>query len=229
MGPIQVLIVSEDEVFRRGIASVFASQKSFQVINSLNHSEAIKLCISSQADLILLDLTVVCPDSTEIVGHLRKLCPCSKIIAIINSDFPEKFADIITKGIDSCLPEGIMRNNLIKAIELVCTSNLFLFPSLVKKFIYHSNHPKLNNVFSIHNYKDDSFACNFEELTNREKEILQLMAQNYTNKEIGKVLYISEPTVKTHVSSILHKLGQSNRSQAIVFAYKNGLLKYSLA
>ncbi|MGI6331862.1 MAG: response regulator transcription factor [Zhaonellaceae bacterium] len=230
MDSIKVLIVGEDEVFRKGIASVLASQKGFQVVNSLDSAEAVKQHAYSHADLILLDLTLIRKDSAELVQQLRRRCPCSKIVAIINSDLPESFAEIIANGIDSCLPEGIMRSNLIKAIELVCTSNLFFFPSLAKKFMHHSsNQPMLNNVLDINNYKVHSNTHDFQKLTKRELEILKLIAKNYTNKEIGKALFISEPTVKTHVSSILQKLGQSNRSQAILFAYKAGLLKDSLA
>lgn len=229
MEAIQVLVVSDDNRIRQGIASIFSTQEKFHVINSLNISETMEQCSYCPADLIILDLTTIKKDAVELVKNLKKRCPFSKVIAIISNDNLEGLADIIVYGIDSCIPEGLMCCNFIKAIELACSTGLFIFPLPAKNQMLQYIPPKTTKVLDMYSFKENTTTSIVEELTKRELEILELMAQNRTNKEIGKMLYISEPTVKTHVSSILHKLGQSNRAQAILFAYKTGLLKDSLA
>jgi len=113
-----------------------------------------------------------------------------------------------------------MRVCLVKAVELTCRAGVFCLPGDYKEKFIQSAGALVIDL-------DQQRAPNSNQndfLTRREKEILQLVAKDYSNREIASNLFISEPTVKTHVSSILRKLGQKNRSQAIVYAYQTGLL-----
>jgi two-component system vancomycin resistance associated response regulator VraR len=228
MDSIQAIIVGEEEAFRKGIASILEAQEAFQVINSLSILEAMKQFLCSKADLIIMDLRAPKNNTAEVVKALKQQCPCSKIIAIISNNPPFNLVEIIAYGIDSCIPEGLMCKNFIRAIKLACSSELFIFPIPAKQQMLQFNSSKATSVVDINCFKKPKGGI-ADELTKREQEILELMASNYSNKEIGKILYVTEPTVKTHVSSILRKLGQRNRAQAILFAYKTGLLNDSLA
>lgn len=118
-----------------------------------------------------------------------------------------------------------MRGCLIKTVELACRAGLFYLPYSLKKAVSLSKPYDTGNI----NELKDNILVNGESLTRREMEILQLMVKNYSNRQIAQKLFISEPTVKNHVSNILRKLGQSNRAGAVVYSYKMGLIKESKA
>ena len=220
MDKIRLLIASEDSSSGRGLTTIFGSESMFDVIGSFSLEEANEKSVCFQPDVILLDILGDITKNEPLIVQYKNECPCSLILALIGNEQLEKLGDLLAHGVDGCIPRGIIRGCLVKTVELACRSGLLCLPGSMKKMVSLARQDKVLNIC---HYKNN-IPGTTEVLTRREMEILQLMAKNYSNKEIAAKLFISEPTVKTHVSSILRKLGQNNRAQAVVYSYKNGLV-----
>ncbi|MDO7788429.1 response regulator transcription factor [Desulforamulus aquiferis] len=226
MDKIRLLIVSEDYPLSRGLTAIFSAETMFDVIGYLKFDEAISKCIELQPDAILVD---VCDKEVTYelsIAQVKKGCPCSMIFVLVDSEQTD-ISQTLINTIDGIIPRGIMRGCLVKTLELACQAGIFCLPGSYKRSV------PFGNVFNkvpenVIGKSDHSVVLDNENLTKREMEVLQLLANNFSNREIATKLYISEPTVKTHVSSILRKLGQSSRAQAIIYSYKTGLVKESL-
>jgi len=217
MDRIRVLIVSEDSSARRGLSTIFTADGTFEVLGGYSFDQSMDRSIELQPDVILVDISGGITNCMRQIKNIKKECPCSLIIALVDNEISENSTEEITRNFDSCIPKGIMRGCLIKSVELACRAGVFCLPVSFKKAVSISGNDK---VVSDEKSRDGIFGT----LTKREMEILHLMAKNFSNREIAAKLFISEPTVKTHVSSILRKLGQGNRAQAIIYSYKTGLI-----
>ena len=224
MDKIRLLIVTEDPSSRRGLISIFASESMFVVLGAFSPDEAIEKSVLLQPDMVLIDMIGNVLEYVLIISQIKNECPCSLILSIVENADSEALTKVLEQGLDGCIPRGIMRGCLVKTVELACQTGLFCLPGYTKRMVSFSKLKKDNNIDEIKNVMSNSS----ETLSKREMEILKLMAQNYSNGDIAGKLYISIPTVKTHVSSILRKLGQQNRAQAIVYSYKIGLIYESL-
>lgn len=224
MDRIRLLIASEDSSSRRGLTAIFSTEGLFEVIGDYPVDDAIEKSVASQPDIMLLDLNEEISDLDKKINHLKSECPCSLILALIENQYLARIPDLLAQGVDGCVPRGIIRGCLVKTVELACRSGILCLPGSFKKMASMARTEKIVNIGELKNCLPNSG----EYLTKREMEILQLMARNFSNREIAHKLFISEPTVKTHVSSILRKLGQSNRAHAIVYSYKIGLVNEAL-
>jgi len=217
---IRLLIAGDESSARKGLATIFSAEDVFEVLGEFTLDEASEKAVSCQPDVILLDM----PGDILKYGHkisdVKTGCPCSLILAVVGDEHSDTVAEMLETGLDGCVPRGIMRGCLVKTVELACMAGLLCLPASFKKVVSHFKPVEKISVGQLKNI----IPGNGEVLTKRETEILQLMAKNFSNREIAGKLFISEPTVKTHVSSILRKLGQSNRAQAIVYSYKMGLI-----
>lgn len=219
MDKIRLLIASEDSSMSRGLKAIFTAERMFEVIGEFNLAAALQKCMDLQPDAIVLDMNKDETNYEEKLEQIKKNCPCSFIFVLADNEQMQNISPLLQR-VDGIIPKGIMRGSLVKTVELTCQSGLFCIPASLKKKVSKISLEKLNTVGDL---KNKELTGN-ESLTRRELEILQLVAKNYSNRDIANKLYISEPTVKTHVSSILRKLGQTNRVQAIVYSYKQGIL-----
>jgi len=227
MDEIRLLIASDDSSARRGLAAIFASENAFQVLGSFALDDAVNKSAALQPDAVLIDIPRDLPvqGNGDRINRMKHECPCSLVVALVENDHPDRLAAILALGIDSCIPKNMMRGCLVKTIELTCRTGILCLPGSFKKVVSSSN-PQIHRHVAHFNNRT---VGNGEALTRREMEILKIMAGNYSNREIASKLFISEPTVKTHVSSILRKLGKSNRAQAVVYSYQVGLVNESYA
>lgn len=221
MDKIRLLITSEEPSSRRGLKAIFDCENVFEVLGVPALEEVVDKSIVFQPDIVLIDITGDIPKHGQLINQLKQECPYTMIVVLVDNEHSNKLSEVLSQGIDGWLPRNIMRGSLVKTVELACQTGLLCLPGHFKKKIFINIK---DNVISMHELKGDA-PCNGNLLTKREMEILQLMAQNCSNRDIAGKLFISEPTVKTHVSSILRKLGQSNRAQAIVYSYRVGLVK----
>lgn len=223
MDRIRLLIASEDSSSRRGLKAIFESESVFKVLGVSSLGDIINQSVEFQPDIVLIDIAKDITGHVQVISQLKKECPYTLVLVLVVNEHSSKISELLAQGIDGCLPRSIMRGCLVKTVELACQTGLYCLPSHFKKKLSFSIK---DNVITLDELKNN-VSCNGESLTKREMEILQLMAENCSNREIASKLYISEPTVKTHVSSILKKLGQSNRAKAIVYSYRMGLVKDS--
>lgn len=219
MDRIRLLIASNESSARRGLAAIFFTEEIFEVLGEFTLDESGGKAASCQPDVILLDVPNDIIKYRQKISDIKNSCPCSLVLAVVGDENNQNVAEMLETGLDGCVPRGIMRGCLVKTVELACRAGLLCLPASYKKIVSSSRAVKANKIGQLPN----GTLCN-DVLTKREMEILQLIAKNFSNREIAGKLFISEPTVKTHVSSILRKLGQKNRAQAIVFSYRTGLI-----
>lgn len=219
MNKIRLLIASENQAIRRSLEIVFETEILFDIVGNINLETITDNSILLQPDVILIDLPEGKHCYDIAVDEIKKQCPYTLILVLSGNVHNDTLARILDQGIDGCLPRNIMRDALVRTVEITCQANIFCLPGYFKKNISFIEPVDMNSKGQQNNSK------NKRALTKREMEILQLMAGNHSNRDIAGKLLISEPTVKTHVSNILRKLGQNNRAQAIVYSYRMGLVK----
>jgi len=222
MDKIHLLIASDDSSVRQGLTRVFSLEDTFIVLGSFQIEEVIDRCLLLQPDILLFDVKDDISKYMQQVHEVKNNCPCSLIIALVENEKDANLAGIITQGVDGCVSKSIMRGYLVKTVELACRAGIYCLPASVKRTVFVTN---TENALACEGHFQRGLPEVCKVLTKRELEILQLMARNYSNRKIMEELYISEPTVKNHVSNILRKLGKKNRTQAAVYAYKIGLIR----
>lgn len=222
MDRIRLLIASGDSSSRRGLAAFFSKEELFEVIGGNHIDDVLEESVAAQPDILLLDISGEIAGLGKKINHLKSRCPGSLILALIEKEYMAGIPGLLARGVDGCVPRDITGSCLVKTVELAFRAGLLCLPGAFKKMAIRTEW--IVDIGELKNCLPNSG----EYLTRREMEVLRLMAGNFSNREIANKLYISEPTVKTHVSSILRKLGQSNRAQAIVYSYKIGLLNEAL-
>lgn len=239
MQKIRVMIVSAREASARSLKTILDHDESFDAFwhpfSSLR--EALEAAQGSQPDIVLFDLEPAEAhyDSTR---RLKNLCPSTLVIALAENGAAGKTIRAVAAGADGCLSRDMLPCHLLMALRLVYREKVLFFPGnpLLKEFLRDTNGckvpaPERSSPQRSHEPPGDPGAAGGETagsqfpLTQREKEVYRLLTLNYSNKDIARTLYISEPTVKSHVSSILRKLGLQNRREVILHAAREGNLE----
>jgi DNA-binding NarL/FixJ family response regulator len=211
--PIRILIVDDHPVVREGLAGMISTQGDMRVVGEAgNGVEALRLAQSQLPDLILMDLQMPNLDGAAAIRQIRKEQPDCRILVLTAFDSDERILHSIEAGAQGYLLKGVPRDGLFRAIRVVAEGGSLLQPSVAAKL--------LNRVGQM--LKQEETA---EHLTDREMEVLRLLARGNRNKEIAEALIISERTVKFHVGVIFQKLGVTNRAEAVSKAIQTGLVK----
>lgn len=226
MHKIRLFIMCEVQAARQGLAAIFSSENSFKVIGEADYSlDTLDEVQKIQPDAILCEIKLG-KENVEIIRNLKETCPCTMLFVLTSHDTANEAYTAIAAGVDSYLTKTMLPCHLVEAVKLTCRTGLICFPGPIKQLI--NNHERTHSNSNDSN-KDipgsmtkvaGSNIINFP-LTAREMEIYRLVVKNYSNKEIGKKLYISQPTVKSHVSSIFRKLGLNNRTQLVLYEMQN--------
>jgi DNA-binding NarL/FixJ family response regulator len=190
---------------------VLSTQPDFEVVGEASSGpEAIQQVRAIQPDVILLDLEMPDMDGVETLQCLREIDPAVRVIVFTAFDTDERIVKAVQAGAQGYLLKGVPRDEIFNAIRVVHAGGALLQPVVASKL--------LRQVSRDAQPEPDS-------LTERELEVLRLMAQGQMNKEIAAALVISERTVKFHVSAILSKLGAGNRTEAVRLAAQQGLIE----
>jgi DNA-binding NarL/FixJ family response regulator len=211
--PIRILLADDHPIVRDGLAAILGTQPDFAVVGQASTgAEAVSLAAQLHPAVILLDLEMPGMDGVEALRRIRALKSDAQIIVFTAFDSDERIVGAVQAGAKGYLLKGAPRDELFKAIRVVSEGGSLLQPVVASKLMQHISHQNQNTPWE-------------EPLTGREMDVLQLLAQGRSNKEIGASLVISERTVKFHVSSILGKLAASNRTEAVTIAAQRGLVK----
>jgi DNA-binding NarL/FixJ family response regulator len=209
---IDLLIVDDHPVVRDGLIAILSTQPDFNVVEEAASGEhALTLFQQVQPDVILLDLEMPGMDGVEVIKRLRQMQPEVKIVVFTAFDTDERILNALQAGAKGYLLKGVPRSELFEAIRVVHGGGSLLQPVVASRLLNQLSGTETSGPA--------------EELTPRESEVLQLLAHGKTNKEIATELVISERTVKFHISSILAKLGATNRTEAVTTALQQGLVE----
>jgi two-component system NarL family response regulator len=202
---ITLMIVDDHPVVREGLAAIFKSQKDIKIVAEAGDGdEACKLYDKLSPDVILLDLRMPNKDGLHAISELMtRNPPKPRIIVMTTYESEEDIRRTLKAGAKGYLAKGTAPQEIREAVRKVAKGDSLLPPSIASKLAQSMAHP---------------------ELSERELQVLEYMANGRSNKEIGQVLYISENTVKAHVKSILAKLDAMGRTEAIAIAIKRGLI-----
>jgi DNA-binding NarL/FixJ family response regulator len=212
MKKVKLLLADSEPVFREGLAKILLKHQTIEVVSECASGlEAVNHARDSKADMIVLD-DLSSDNTPDIIKQLRQTVP-DLIIAVIGH--PEKtpnVADIIRAGGKACLSKTSTADDLLKSLELISRGRVVISPVFVESFVSQiADIEKGNGV-----RKADKAAL----ISDRELEIVRLVVEGATNKEIARELGISENTAKVHVKNILGKLLLKNRQQLVTRAFK---------
>ncbi|MGQ0603811.1 MAG: response regulator [Anaerolineales bacterium] len=207
---IRLLLADDHPVVRDGLAAMLSTQPDFAVVGqAATGADAVRQAQLLQPDVIVLDLEMSELDGVEALRQIRAANPNARVIVFTAFDTDERIVAAIQAGASGYLLKGSPRDELFRAVRVVAEGGSLLHPVVATKLMN-----------AVRTRGDDP-----EALTDREREVLQLVAQGESNKAIARALHITERTVKFHVSAILGKLGAGNRTEAARIAAKRRLVK----
>lgn len=204
---ISVLIVDDHALFRAGLRSRLELEQDITSVGeAATAEEAVSKAHSLQPDLVLLDLLLPGTSGQDAIPKLAKVSPRSRVLVVSSQAAPSSVRQALSAGAAGYVPKRASDQELVSAIRQVAAGEGYVDPDLGAKLVV----------------PDRSAAL--EPLSERERDILQLLALGYTNQEIGRKRYISVRTVDTHRAHIMRKLGLETRAELVLFALANGLL-----
>jgi len=210
--PITVLIVDDHEVVRRGLRSFLESQGDIEVVGeAADGAQAIEKVQDLLPDVVLMDLVMPGMDGIDAIRKVSQVCPSSRVLVLTSFSEDDKVFPAIKAGANGYLLKDVAVEDLARAIRSVAGGEFLLHPEVAGKVLDEFRETP----------KD---VTPLSDLTPREIEVLTLIAKGYSNKEIAAALCIATRTVKAHVSNILSKLHAMDRTQAALYAVRQGLV-----
>lgn len=212
--PITVLIVDDHAVVRQGVRAALEARQEFAVVGEAESgAEAVRRVAEVVPDVVLMDLLMADIDGVEATRQIKRLSPRSQVVVLTSHHDDEHIFPALRAGALSYLLKSVKMDELAEAVRRAAQGEATLHPRVAARLIQELQGAKRD-------------ALNpFAELSDRELEILKLIARGMTNQEITRQLVISEHTVKGHVSNILSKLHLADRTQAAVFAWREGVVR----
>lgn len=206
---VRVLIADDHNVVRQGLQTFLSLDPEIEVVGTaVNGLEAVKKAEELNPDVVILDLLMPEMNGIEATGRIRNLLPNTKVLIFTSVLESDAILRALKAGANGYLLKSIQSDELCRTIKMTTNGPVLLSSDVVRLLVK----------------KNDSSSSSAESLTERETEVLRLLAEGKANKEIAHRLQLSEGTIKTHVSIILAKLGLQSRTQAALYAANAGLL-----
>jgi DNA-binding NarL/FixJ family response regulator len=208
---IRILLADDHPIVREGLAAVLSTQPEFEIVGQANDgAEAVDLASALKPDIVVLDLAMPQLDGVQALRAMRAENKDIKALVFTASETDDRIIGAVQAGAQGYLLKGAPREELFSAIRVIAKGGSLLSPVVAARLLERMTGatPPLA-----------------EQLTEREQEVLQLVAQGLQNKEIAAKLGIRERTAKFHVSTILGKLGAANRVEAVRLAVQQGLVE----
>lgn len=212
--PISILIVDDHEVVRNGIRSYLSTLSDFQVVGEADSGEeAIKLVAELIPDVVLMDLIMPGMDGVETTRELKKISPRTQVVVLTSYHEDVHIFPALKAGAISYILKDMKMEKLVETIHRAVDGEVTLHPLVAARVLQN-----------IRGENSDEQTL-FTDLTDRELDVLKLIAAGLSNSQIAAELVISENTVKGHVSNILSKLHLADRTQVAVYAWQKGIVK----
>jgi DNA-binding NarL/FixJ family response regulator len=212
---IQIFLVDDHAIFREGLKFILSQIPVFKIIGEASDGNEFLEKLQYQApDIILMDISMPGMDGIEATQQAIKKYPTIKIIAITSYGDEIYYFKMIKAGAHGFIQKNTNVEELQKAIETVASGDNYFSPNILQRIILKISPGGLHNS-----------ETNAMQLTHREKEILMLICQGYSNNEIGQKLFISPKTVDNHRTNLLTKTGTRNSAHLVMYAIKNNLIE----
>lgn len=210
---ITIIIVDDHEVVRQGLRAYLEAKPDFKVVaEASTGEEAVKAAMEYLPDVVLMDLVMSGIGGVEATRRVKSVTPRTQIVVLTSYHQDEFIYPAMQAGAISYILKDVLMDELDDVIRKAARGEAVLHPRIAERVIQEINGAQ------------DAIFNPFAELTNREMEVLRLIAQGMSNSDIAHELFISENTVKGHVSNILSKLQLADRTQAAVYAWQQGLI-----
>jgi two-component system nitrate/nitrite response regulator NarL len=210
---MKVVIVDDHPLVRKGLTSILSLDGSMEVLGEATNSrEALELFKTTKPDLVLVDLRLGNESGLELITDAKRLGITCKFVVLTSSSEENDFKKAKEIGVEGYILKEALPEELLHALTVIRKGRKY-YDTAVLDLLMNSNHPLVEDG-------------HIEQLTPKEKEILIELGKGHSNKEISKTLYITEFTVKKHVSQVFAKLGLADRTQAALYANAKGLVTY---
>jgi DNA-binding NarL/FixJ family response regulator len=218
---IGVLLVDDQQLVRTGFRMILADEEGIEVVGeAANGREAVEVADDLKPDVVVMDIRMPVMDGVEATRRLatRAGDEGPRILVLTTFDADENVVEALRAGASGFLLKDVHPAEFVQAIRIVAAGEALLAPSVTRRLI--DRFARLSTPVD-----EARAAARLQDLTERERESLSLVAQGLSNREIAERLSLAEPTVKTHVSHLLMKLGLRDRAQLVVLAYEVGLVR----
>ena len=217
MTPVRVLLVDDDDLMRAGIRAVLSSDQTIEVVGeAADGRAAVEQAIAFRPDVVLMDVRMPGLDGIAATRELLAVSPDVRVVILTTFEQDDYVFGALSAGASGFLLKRTRPEELIVAIHTIAAGDSLLSPSVTRTVIQRMAQQPA---------PDASSQARLDELTPREREVLELMARGLSNTQIAGALVVEESTVKTHVRHILRKLRLRDRVHAVIFAYESGLTR----
>lgn len=227
---LRIVIVDDHQLFREGVKRILEMEDDFKVVGEgADGGEAYRLAEEYKPDVLLMDINMPNVNGVSAAESVISVSPQTRVIMLSIHDDEGYVYRTLRSGASGYLLKEMGTSDLVDAVRVVASGGAYIHPKVTGKLIEEFRRLSDREGASERTFStEDGNAVDpkmIESLTRREREVLQLMAEGKSNRAIGEYLFISEKTVKNHVSSILQKLNVQDRTQAVVNSIKNGWVK----
>ncbi len=226
---ISIVLVDDHQLFREGVKRILEMEQDFKVVGEgADGEEAYRLAENHKPDVLLMDINMPNVNGVSAAEHVISVSPKTRVIILSIHDDEGYVYRTLRSGASGYLLKEMGTSDLVDAVRVVATGGAYIHPKVTGKLIEEFRRLSEQEGSVDRSMTDEAQTVDprlIESLTRREREVLQLMAEGKSNRAIGEFLFISEKTVKNHVSSILQKLNVQDRTQAVVISIKNGWVK----
>jgi DNA-binding NarL/FixJ family response regulator len=213
--PIRVLIADDHALMRTGFRMILDAQDDIEVVGeAIDGADAIRRFEALSPDVVVMDVRMPTMDGIEATRRLSALERPARVLILTTFDLDDYVYEALRAGASGFLLKDRPPEELVAAVRVIAAGEALLAPSVTRRLIeeFARRAPAVK-------------PAALDQLTEREREVLVLMARGLSNAEIARTLFVAETTVKTHVGRVLHKLGLRDRAQAVVLAYESGLVQ----
>lgn len=212
---MRILIVDDHAIVREGFRTLLEAEPDIDVVGeATNGEEAVQKTEELQPDIVLMDITMPVMNGLEATYQIKRRNPNVKILVLTMHEGDEYFFKFLDAGASGYFIKGGSSSELISALRIVRQGDVFLYPTMAKKLL--SDY--------LQRVKTGSDKESYDGLTNREREIVKLIAEGHTNQEIANLLVLSVATVQTHRAHIMAKLGLRSPTELVKYALRRGFI-----
>lgn len=217
---IRVLLVDDQRLMRDGMRTLLSLEPDLEVAGEAgNGAEGVQQALALRPDVVLMDIRMPGMNGVEATREIRRALPATRVLILTTFDDDELIMEALLEGAAGYLTKDLPAEEIAEAVRKVQTGGVVMPPPIAAKVV--AELARRTAAQAPAPSPEETRAL--RELTEREREVLRLLGQGFSNKEIGEALYITEGTAKNHVSNVIEKLGLRDRTQAALWAVRHGI------